>query len=105
MAPPHTFFDPVLDADTAELIELEAEMESFDNELAIEDVAGLDEADAFKTSFESLLRPDEIEELAASDRLDADSGSFPTIEDEAVSDILLPLSTLPCGVPRTEPDT
>jgi hypothetical protein len=105
MAPPHTFFGPVLDADTAELIELEAEVEPFDNELATEDVAGLGEADAFKTPFESLLCPDEIEELAASDKLDADSGSFPTIEDEAFSDKLLPLSTLPCGVPRTELDT
>jgi hypothetical protein len=104
MAPPHIFFDPVLDADAVELIELEAEVELFDNELATEDVVELSEADAFKAPSESLLRPDETEELAASDRLDADSGSFPTMEDEAFSDKLFPLSTLPSGVPRTELD-
>jgi hypothetical protein len=131
MAPPHTFFDAVLDADdAAELIELEAEVELFDNELAIEDVAELSEADAFDAPFKISLLPDEMEELAESERLEPESetteaaelrlldafstmpGSFPTIDSEARADRLLALSLatettlsiLPCGVPMTELD-
>jgi hypothetical protein len=101
----------VLDAEEAvELTELEAEVELLDNELAIDEVAELRALDAFDAPFETWLLPYEIEELAASDRREADSetteppdltlfdafsaipGSFPTMDDEALADKLLALS-------------
>ena len=131
MAPPHTFFEAVLDAEeAAELIELDADVELLDRELAIEDVAELRELDALDAPFETSLVPDETAELEASKILDAESdtteaadlrlleafsttpGSLPTMDDDALADRLLALSlateamlsAVPCEVPMMELD-
>jgi formyltetrahydrofolate synthetase len=54
MAPPHTFFEAVLDAEEAsELTELEVSEAGFDSELAIEEVAELNDLEALDAPSDS----------------------------------------------------